>query len=78
MAWQEQNNALERTWMFPDFSTAWDFARRCAQVFEQQGHHADLLVGWGKVTVTTTTHDAGNRVTEKDHALAKALDALHG
>ncbi len=78
MPWQEQNNTLVRTWMFPDFSTAWAFASRCALVCEKRDHHADILVGWGKVTVTTTTHDAGNKITEKDHALTQALDALHG
>ncbi len=76
--WQDVNNALTQSWQFADFSEAWAFASRCALLCEKQNHHADILVGWGKVTITTTTHDNGNRVTEKDWALAKAMDKLHG
>jgi 4a-hydroxytetrahydrobiopterin dehydratase len=36
-------------------------------------HHPDIAFGWGYVTITLTTHDAGG-VTPKDHALAAKID----
>jgi 4a-hydroxytetrahydrobiopterin dehydratase len=76
MMWQEKDGALMKSWDFPDFSAAWAFASRVALVCEKQDHHADILVGWGRVVVTSTTHEASNRVTSKDWALAQTLDAL--
>ncbi len=76
MPWQEINHTLTRSWAFPDFATAWAFAQNVVPLFDVHNHHADILVGWGKVTITTTTHDAGSRVTEKDRALAQAIDEV--
>lgn len=74
--WQHANNMLSRTWKFPDFASAFAFATQAARVFEEHNHHGDLHIGWGKVTITTTTHDKGSKVTEKDFKLAQALDML--
>ncbi len=77
MGWQEMEpGVLQKAWVFDDFKSAWEFAVRVADVFETQGHHGDLTVGWGKVKVATTTHDAGGKITEKDQALTRALDKL--
>ncbi|TMB65027.1 MAG: 4a-hydroxytetrahydrobiopterin dehydratase [Chloroflexi bacterium] len=42
---------------------------------EAAGHHPDLLVRWGEVTVHLTTHSAGG-VTEKDVKLANTIDQI--
>jgi len=76
MSWLEQANTLSNQWQFADFKQAWAFASQCALLFEKHDHHPDITVGWGKVSITTTTHDAGNKVTAKDHDLAAAIDAL--
>lgn len=76
MGWREEHNMLVRDWQFEDFASAWEFACQCAEVFEQHQHHPDMTVGWGKVRVETTTHEVGGMVTEKDWALAEALDEL--
>jgi 4a-hydroxytetrahydrobiopterin dehydratase len=74
--WQKKSNHLTKTWSFPDFSHAWAFASRIALLCEKQHHHADITVGWGKVAVQITTHDAGHLLTEKDDRLAKAIDEI--
>ena len=76
MSWQETNHTLVRSWQFNDFASAWAFAQKVTPLFDAHNHHPDMLVGWGKVTITTTTHDAGSRVTDKDWALAKAIDKV--
>ena len=67
-------DALVRTYALPDFATALALAVRIGMAAEKRDHHPDLLVGWGKLRVTWTTHDAGG-ITELDLALAAASDA---
>lgn len=52
------------------------FLNRVAEVAEAHGHHPEIFNVYGKVRLTLTTHDAGNSVTDKDHQLATAIDAV--
>ena len=61
---------------FPDFRTALDFVNRVGAVAEQEGHHPDLGLSWGKVDVTTWTHKIDG-LTESDFILAAKIDRLH-
>jgi 4a-hydroxytetrahydrobiopterin dehydratase len=45
-----------RSYKFPDFKSALAFVNRVGELAEQQGHHPDILLGWGKVEITTWTH----------------------
>ena len=74
--WQQQDDALEHDYEFKDFAAAMWFVNRVAELAEERNHHPDILVhGWNKVRLTLSTHDAGG-LTEADHALAAAIDAL--
>ncbi len=48
------------------------FVDEIAPLAEAEGHHPDLQVGWGKVVVELTSHDAGG-LTEKDFEVAARL-----
>ena len=74
--WIEENNALCRKFQFNDFSEAFAFMTRVALLAEQHHHHPRWSNVWNTVEIWLSTHDAGNVVTEKDHALAKAIDSL--
>ncbi|MFM7469116.1 MAG: 4a-hydroxytetrahydrobiopterin dehydratase [Vampirovibrionales bacterium] len=67
---------LEKTFRFPTFVDAVAFVNALTPLAENAGHHPDLVVGWGRVVVQLSTHDAGHRVTLKDVALAQAFDHL--
>ena len=71
--WQQERNAIRRVYEFTDFREAMKFAARVADLAEAANHHPDLLVRWGRVTVTTWSHDVGG-VTKRDLALARAID----
>jgi len=74
--WVEENNRLYRSFVFKDFSEAFAFITRVALIAEQQNHHPTWTNTWNKVEIWLTTHDAGNRVTEKDRKLAHAIDYI--
>ena len=74
--WSESNNELYRKFVFRDFSEAFAFMTRVALLAEQQQHHPRWSNVWNTVEIWLSTHDAGNVVTEKDHALANAIDEL--
>lgn len=74
--WQEQDNTLSRSFEFKNFSEAWAFMNRVALLAEKMDHHPNWSNVYNKVTITLTTHDAGNTVTDKDRKLAKAIDSL--
>ena len=70
------NHHLERTFRFPDFVTALALVNRIGSLAEEQGHHPDIVLAWGKVAVTIWTH-AVNGLTESDFVLAAKIDRLH-
>lgn len=74
--WTNTDNQLYRKFEFRDFSEAFAFMTRVALLAEQQQHHPHWSNVWNTVEIWLSTHDAGNVVTEKDHALAKAIDSL--
>ena len=74
MSWQERDKALHCEVKTKDFMTSFRIVEAITPLAEAAQHHPDLELGWGYVRITLTTHDAGG-VTEKDHALAKQIDA---
>ncbi len=75
MIWNESEGALRAELTFADFAEAFAFMTRVGLIAQQQGHHPDMSISWNRVTITITTHDAGNTVTDKDRQLAEAIDA---
>jgi len=73
--WQVQGNELVKPYRFKNFLEAVDFVDKITPEAEAAGHHPDLLVRWGEVTVHLTTHSAGG-VTEKDVKLANTIDQI--
>jgi 4a-hydroxytetrahydrobiopterin dehydratase len=76
MEWKLENNKLKNTFTFKDFSEAFAFMTRVALVAEKMNHHPTWTNAWNTVNIELSTHDAGDVVTERDHKLAKAIDAL--
>jgi 4a-hydroxytetrahydrobiopterin dehydratase len=66
---------LEKTYTFPDFQKALAFVNRAAAIAEQQGHHPDLYLSWGKVGVEIWTHKIDG-LTESDFILAAKIDQI--
>src|SRR3974390_2915576 len=67
--------AIARTFVFKDFNEAFGFMSRAALVAEKHDHHPEWRNVYKTVEVVVATHDAGG-VTERDIALAKAMNAI--
>ena len=70
-------DAIVKTFTFKDFNQAFGFMTRAALVAEKMDHHPEWSNVYKTVDVTLSTHDAGG-LTEKDVALAKAMDKFAG
>lgn len=77
--WEVVNgHHLQKAYTFPDFQKALDFVNQAGAIAEQQGHHPDLHLSWGKVGVEIWTHKIDG-LTESDFILAAKFDQiLHG
>lgn len=76
--WDAVNNHhLAKTYRFKDFKTALAFVDRVGAIAEEQGHHPDLHLAWGKVGIEIWTHKIDG-LTESDFVLAAKCDRLTG
>jgi 4a-hydroxytetrahydrobiopterin dehydratase len=70
----EGRDAIERSLKFADFARAFGFMAQIALVAEKADHHPEWSNVYNRVQVLLATHEADG-VTERDVALAKAIDA---
>ncbi len=74
--WQEKHNKLEKEFEFNNFVESIDFLNKITPLAEEMNHHPDVLIyDYKKVKISLSTHTE-NKVTEKDHELAKKIDRL--
>ena len=66
---------LERVWTFSDFESALDFVNAAGAICEQQGHHADFELGWGRVKALIWTHKIDG-LAESDFILAAKFEEI--
>jgi 4a-hydroxytetrahydrobiopterin dehydratase len=67
---------IHRAFQFPDFKQALAFVNRVGTLAEEQGHHPDILLAWGKAEVTLWTHKLDG-LTESDFIMAAKIDRLN-
>jgi 4a-hydroxytetrahydrobiopterin dehydratase len=72
----EREHHLSRTYSFPDFRQALNFVNRVGEVAEQQGHHPDISLTWGRVGITLWTHKIDG-LTESDFIMAAKIEKLY-
>ena len=66
---------ITKTFRFPDFRGALGFVNRVGELAEEQGHHPDMCLAWGRVAIKTWTHKIDG-LTESDFILAAKIDEL--
>ncbi len=68
-----EEHHLEKEYPFNDFREALNFTIKIGELAEQQGHHPDIYLSWGKVRLTVWTHKI-NGLTESDFVFAAKAD----
>jgi 4a-hydroxytetrahydrobiopterin dehydratase len=71
----EEDKKLVKQYDFKNFVQAMEFANAITPVAEEQGHHPDLYVAWGKVVVYLWTHKIDG-LTESDFYMAAKIDRV--
>lgn len=67
--------AIRRRFHFMDFAAALAFVNRVGDVAEGEGHHPDILFGWGYAECTLLTH-AIDGLHENDFIVARKINGL--
>ena len=73
--WSQPGEEIQRTYRFKDFVAAMAFVDKVADRAEAVQHHPDILIRYGRVTLSLSTHDAGG-ITDKDFDFAAAADGF--
>ena len=66
---------LEKKFKFKDFLKSQKFVNQVGEISEVEGHHPDILFGWGYATIKITTH-AIEGLSENDFILAAKIDQI--
>jgi 4a-hydroxytetrahydrobiopterin dehydratase len=75
--WINKDGMLIKTFTFNNFVEAVDFVNKIVPLAEGMAHHPDIeIFSYKNVKVKLTTHDAGNKVTEKDIELTREIDKI--
>ena len=72
-----EEHHLEKSFRFPDFRQALEFTNAVGEMAEQEGHHPDIYLAWGKVTLQIWTHKIDGLV-ESDFVFAAKADRAFG
>ena len=67
---------LEKDFTFKNFREALAFTNKVGELAEQQGHHPDIYLSWGRVKITLWTHKIDG-LTESDFVMAAKIDRLN-
>jgi 4a-hydroxytetrahydrobiopterin dehydratase len=73
--WQVVDSKLKKEFKTKDFISSLKLANKIGEIAEQEYHHPDLLVRWGKVGVEIWTH-AIDGLSENDFILAAKIDQI--
>lgn len=73
----EDETYATKDFKFLNFVEAWAFMTQVALVAEKINHHPEWTNVYNVVTITLRTHDAGNKLTDKDYELAKRIDGIY-
>ena len=74
--WEATNeHHLEKEFTFKNFREALAFTNKVGALAEDQGHHPDIYLAWGRVKITIWTHKIDG-LTESDFIMAAKIDRL--
>ena len=70
-----RDHHIQKEFTFKDFAGALEFVNRVGGIAEDQGHHPDIYLAWGRVMVKLWTHKIEG-LAESDFIMAAKVDRL--
>ncbi len=70
-----EESKIQKTYHFKDFKEALAFVNAVGKIAEEEGHHPDLELSWGKVKISLSTHKIKG-LSESDFILAAKCDEI--
>ena len=74
--WNREGDTLVKSFKLPTYAAGLVFATTVGAIAEGHDHHPDMTIGYKTVKVVFSTHDAGNKISQKDLDSAAAINAL--
>ncbi|RIK44520.1 MAG: 4a-hydroxytetrahydrobiopterin dehydratase [Chloroflexi bacterium] len=74
--WAVVGGKLHREFKFKDFVGAFGFMTKVALLAEAANHHPEWRNVYNQVTIDLVTHAAGAALSQRDFALAQAINRL--
>lgn len=75
-SWTKAHDEIQAHYKFKNFIEAFGFLARVAILAEKHNHHPRIENTYNNVILSLTTHDAGNKITNKDLELAQEIESL--
>lgn len=66
---------LAKSFRFPNFAKTMEFVNKVAAIAEEEGHHPDMNVSYGGVTIELMTHAIGG-LSDNDFIVAAKIDEI--
>ena len=66
---------MNKKFIFKNFLESQNFVNEVGRISEEEGHHPDILFGWGYAKINITTH-AIEGLSENDFILAAKIDKI--
>jgi 4a-hydroxytetrahydrobiopterin dehydratase len=73
---EKKNFYLNKKFNFKNFLESQNFINKVGEISENEGHHPDILFGWGYAEIKITTH-AIEGLSENDFILAAKIDSIN-
>jgi 4a-hydroxytetrahydrobiopterin dehydratase len=73
--WKREGETVRAAYKFASFRDAVAFITRVGFEAEAMNHHPEIANVYNRVSFVLMTHDAGDKVTERDLELAKRISA---
>lgn len=74
--WSIEDNSLHKKFVFRDFDEAFNFISKVAEISQKMNHHPKWTNIYKTVWIWLRTHDAGDKITNKDRELALLIDSI--
>ena len=73
--WVESDDVLAGMLILDNFQQGVEIVNKIAPLAEELNHHPDIFLTYNMLSITLSTHDEGDIVTDKDRTLAERISA---